>query len=74
MQSTIHLIRGDQDEEGLVLQEQRATLSTNLNKNVNVHFLDICKGTYSIRNLLVLVPVQILTILGIESMPRQTSY
>ena len=71
MQCKIHL--GEQQEEGFILSEQRATLDTNLNKNVNVCFLDVYKGTYSVQNLLVLVPVQIFTVAGIESLQRQTS-
>lgn len=39
VQCKIHL--GDQQEERLVLPEQRTTFDTNLNKNVNVCFLDI---------------------------------
>jgi hypothetical protein len=51
-----------------------ASCSTNLNKNINLHFRNIYADTYLRLNLLVLVPVQIVTVLGIESMPRQASY
>ena len=61
-------------EEGLRRHEIMARRSTNLNRNINLHLRNIYTDTYFRNNLTVLVPVEIATGQGKESMSRQVSY
>ena len=61
-------------EEGLGRHEGIARRNTNLYRNVNLHLRNIYADTYIRNKLFVLVPVEIATGQGKESMPCQASY